>query len=196
MIQKLLQGIWQLRDPLLIRDLGKRRFRLAQIQALRRQFASAKLSNDIILINHQPERLNVIGQVTVSHGTILAFGDSLNGYGNITVGDRTWIGQYNNLRAGGGNIQIGEDCLISQFCTLVASNHQKQKSMPIKTQPSDPSRVGIILGNDVWLGSGVTVLPGVKIGDGAVVGANAVVNRDIPEYQIWGGVPAKQLGER
>ena len=196
MIQKLLQGIWQLRDPLLIRDLGKRRFCLAQIQALRRQFASAKLSNDIILINHQPERLNVIGQVTVSHGTILAFGDSLNGYGNISIGDRTWIGQYNNLRAGGGNIQIGEDCLISQFCTLVASNHQKQKSMPIKTQPSDPSRVGIILGNDVWLGSGVTVLPGVKIGDGAVVGANAVVNRDIPEYQIWGGVPAKQLGER
>lgn len=192
----LLQGIWQLRDPLLIYDLGERRFHLAQIQVLRQQFPTAKLSNDIILINHQPQRLNLKGQVTLSQGTILAFGDHLNDFGEISIGDRTWVGQYNNLRAGGGNIQIGEDCLISQFCTLVASNHQKQKSMPIKTQPSDQSRVGIILGNDVWLGAGVTVLPGVKIGDGAVVGANAVVNRDIPDYQIWGGVPAKKLGER
>jgi acetyltransferase-like isoleucine patch superfamily enzyme len=196
MLKSFIRGIWQLRDPLLLRDLGERRFHLAKIQALRQQFPSAKISNDLILINHEPQRLMLSGSVTVSQGTILAFGDDLNGYGKITIGDRTWIGQYNNLRAGGGNLQIGEDCLISQFCTLVASNHQKQREIPIKTQPSDQSRAGIILGNDVWLGAGVTVLPGVKIGDGAVIGANAVVNQAVPDYEIWGGIPAKKLGER
>ena len=196
MIKRLLQGIWQLRDTLLIRDLGERRFHLAQIQALRQQFPTAKLSNDLILINHKPQRLMLTGAVTINQGNILAFGDDLNGYGTISIGDRTWIGQYNNLRAGGGDITIGEDCLISQFCTLVASNHQKQKKIPIKIQPSDPSRTGIILGNDVWLGAGVTVLPGVKIGHGAVIGANAVVNQAVPDHEIWGGIPAKKLGER
>ncbi|AIE74669.1 MULTISPECIES: acyltransferase [unclassified Synechocystis] len=192
----LLRGIWQLRDPLLVRDLGERRFHLAQIHALRQQFPQAKLSSDITLINHQPQRLTLTGSVTISENTILAFGDDLNGYGNIVIGDRTWIGQYNNLRSGGGNIVIGEDCLISQFCTLVASNHQKAKDKPIKIQPSDQTKTGVILGNDVWLGAGVTILPGVKIGNGTVVGANAVVNRDLPDYEIWGGVPARKLGER
>ncbi|MDB9541118.1 acyltransferase [Anabaenopsis arnoldii] len=196
MFLSLLKGIWQLRDPLLIRDLGERRFHLAKVDRIRQAFPKAKISNDVILINHEPQRLKLTGQVTISQGNILAFGDTLNGYGNIIIGDRTWIGQYNNLRAGGGDIQIGEDCLISQFCTLVASNHQKHRSLPIKVQPSDQNRTGVILGNDVWLGSGVTVLPGVTIGNGAVVGANAVVNHDIPDYEIWGGVPAKKLGDR
>jgi acetyltransferase-like isoleucine patch superfamily enzyme len=54
----------------------------------------------------------------------------------------------------------------------------------------------VVLEDDVWLGAGVVVTPGVTIARGAVVGANAVVTKDVPEYEIWAGVPARRIGER
>lgn len=53
-----------------------------------------------------------------------------------------------------------------------------------------------VVGNDVWLGYGATVLPGVTIGDGAIVGAKAVVSRDVPPYAIVAGNPARVVRRR
>lgn len=52
------------------------------------------------------------------------------------------------------------------------------------------------IGNDVWIGARVTVLDGIRIGNGAIVGAGAVVHRDVPDYAIVGGVPAKLIRYR
>lgn len=52
------------------------------------------------------------------------------------------------------------------------------------------------VGNDVWIGSRVSILQGVKIGDGAIIAAGAVVTRDIEPYTIVGGVPAKVIKKR
>jgi len=54
----------------------------------------------------------------------------------------------------------------------------------------------VVIGNDVWLGASVTLLDGVTIGDGAIVAAGSLVNKDIEPYAIYGGVPAKKLGDR
>ncbi|WP_082510254.1 MULTISPECIES: CatB-related O-acetyltransferase [unclassified Rhizobium] len=54
----------------------------------------------------------------------------------------------------------------------------------------------IVIGNDVWIGAGVTVLRGAKIGDGAIIAAGAVVTRDVEPYSIVGGVPAKHIKYR
>ena len=54
----------------------------------------------------------------------------------------------------------------------------------------------IVVGNDVWLGSNSVVLAGVTIGDGTVIAAGSVVTKDIPEYVIAGGVPAKIIKDR
>lgn len=58
------------------------------------------------------------------------------------------------------------------------------------------SRGDIIIGNDVWLGIGATIMSGVIIGDGAVVATKAVVTKNVPPYAIVGGVPARVIGCR
>lgn len=55
---------------------------------------------------------------------------------------------------------------------------------------------GVIIGENVFLGAGVRILRSVTIGDGAIVGANSVVDRDIPPFTIYGGVPAKYIKDR
>ena len=54
----------------------------------------------------------------------------------------------------------------------------------------------VIIGNDVWIGNNVYIKPGLKIGTGAVIGANAVVKKDVPDYAIVAGVPAKLVRYR
>lgn len=54
----------------------------------------------------------------------------------------------------------------------------------------------VVIGNDVWIGANAIILPGVTIGDGAVIGAGAVVTRDVPDYAIVVGVPAKVIRQR
>jgi len=54
----------------------------------------------------------------------------------------------------------------------------------------------VVIGNDVWIGTGAILLEGISIGDGAIVAAGAVVTKDVPPYTIVGGVPAKQIRKR
>ena len=55
----------------------------------------------------------------------------------------------------------------------------------------------LLIGNDVWIGSNVSVTPNArKIGDGAIIGANACVAHEVGPYEIWGGVPARKIGQR
>ena len=154
------------------------------------------IESNAIILGYALQRLEA-GKARVAGGTILSFGDEVTGFGQIAIGENTWIGQYNNLRASAhAPVRIGRDCLLSQFCTLVAANHHIDVGTPIIRQPLATEKRGIVLSDDVWLGAGVTVLPGVNIGKGAVIGAGGVVTKDVPEYEIWGGVPAKRLGER
>lgn len=54
----------------------------------------------------------------------------------------------------------------------------------------------IHVGHHCWIGTGAIILQGVRIGDGAVVAAGAVVTKDVPEYEVWGGVPARYIRKR
>ena len=80
------------------------------------------------------------------------------------------------------------------MCLLTASNYGIEKDTPFLDQPKHDAH--IVIGNDVWLGTGVIVLAGVTIGDGCVVAAGAVVTKDIPAGSIAGGVPARVLRAR
>jgi acetyltransferase-like isoleucine patch superfamily enzyme len=192
-----LKGIALLRFPEVRRGLGRLRLKWLQVQTIRNDHPGIKIDDGVECIAYRPERFIVGEKVSICNGTVLAFGDNLNGFGRIEIGSHTWIGQYNNLRVcDGGNLLIGSHCLISQFCTLIGSNHSIYKGELIQSQGIDRTKLGIIIGDDVWLGAGVTVTPGVQICEGAVIGANAVVTRSVPAYEIWAGCPARKVGER
>jgi acetyltransferase-like isoleucine patch superfamily enzyme len=59
-----------------------------------------------------------------------------------------------------------------------------------------PQKGEAYIGNDVWVGANVTLMPGVTIGNGAVIATGAVITKDIPDYEIWGGNPAKLIKKR
>ena len=53
-----------------------------------------------------------------------------------------------------------------------------------------------VVGNDVWIGYGATIMPGVKIGNGAIIATKSVVTKDVEPYSIVGGNPAKEIRKR
>jgi acetyltransferase-like isoleucine patch superfamily enzyme len=116
--------------------------------------------------------------------------------GGLHIGKNVYIGQWNNIRAAGGVIRIGNFSMVSQKVSLIAVNHQIKRGQPMYLQPTVREKTGLTIGEDVWLGTGCTVLPGVEIGEGAIIAAGAVVSKDVPPYAIYGGVPARLIRMR
>lgn len=114
--------------------------------------------------------------------------------GHVTLGDDCYIGAYAVLNGFGG-IEIGKNALIAAHCHIVSGDHgHSDVATPMNAQPIVGK--GIVLEDNVWLGSGVKVLDGVRIGEGSIVSAGAVVNRDVAPFSIVGGVPAKLIKMR
>jgi len=191
------RGLRVLRHPELLRRLGEIRAAELEIEELRRRNPGAQISSDALISGWRDGTLRLASGSQVERGTILNLGDRHNGFGTLTVGERTWIGQYNNIRlAGGAEIRIGAGCLVSQFCTIVAANHTIARNVKIAEAPCALEPRGVTIGDDVWLGAGAIVLPGVTLGEGAVVGAGSVITQSIGAYEIWAGNPARRIGER
>jgi acetyltransferase-like isoleucine patch superfamily enzyme len=116
-------------------------------------------------------------------------------FAHLEIGDFTYIGEANNLRAAGG-ISIGAKCLISQGVSIISANHLFDLGVPITDQPSRSDRKGVVIHGDVWIGTNATILPGVEIGTGAIVAAGSVATSSVPRYTIVAGAPARFLKER
>jgi acetyltransferase-like isoleucine patch superfamily enzyme len=88
-----------------------------------------------------------------------------------------------------GNLRIGNYVRIGPDVCMLDQGHSFSREDLIMNQPAiiEP----ITIHDDVWIGRGATILKGVTIGEGAIVAAGAVVNKNIPPYEVWGGVPAK-----
>ena len=113
--------------------------------------------------------------------------------GRLVIGKRTQVGSGCNIRACGGEVSIGENCIIAQHVSLIAANHEFRAGAIYRDLPWDAKRHGVHIGTNVWLGAGVTVLPGCSIGDHAIIAAGSVVTKDVPPSEIWGNIPARKL---
>jgi acetyltransferase-like isoleucine patch superfamily enzyme len=137
-----------------------------------------------------PKNIFISDDVVIKEGARIC---SCNQNAIIRVGERTTIG-YHTFIFASEEIEIGDDCMIAPFVYLVDSDHQIAKDKKMNLQPNKTAPIKV--GNDVWIASNVTVLNGVTIGEGAVIAANSVLNKSVPAYEIWGGSPAKKIGER
>ena len=130
--------------------------------------------------------------ISLGNNMVLKEGAKLcpcNTNATIRIGDNTTVG-YHTFMFASEKIEIGRDCLIAPFVYLVDSDHQIEKSQLINQQKNITAP--IVIGNDVWIGTGAKILKGVTVGDGAVIAAGALVKDDVAPYSIVGGIPAKK----
>ncbi len=137
-----------------------------------------------------PKMISIDDEVVLKEGVRIC---ACNDEATISIGKRTTVG-YHTFIFCSESIEIGDDCLIAPFVYIVDSDHRIKKFEKINRQEN--ITVPIKIGQDVWIASNVTILKGVTIGDGAIIAANSVVNKDIPSFEIWGGIPAKKISER
>lgn len=115
---------------------------------------------------------------------------------NSVIGDYTSVGRNTTIV----HTQLGKYCSISWNVTIGATQHPLQRisshAFPyikrfgfVETDNRFTSKTSI--GNDVWFGANSIVLPNISIGNGAVVGAGSVVTKDVPDFAIVAGIPAK-----
>ncbi len=119
--------------------------------------------------------------VNIEHGAFFGGGRE------IEIGDNSAVGL--NARIA-GPLSIGNDVMMGPGVNIYTQNHETEniyKPMRLQTAP----KLKVTIGNDCWLGANAVILPGVTIGNGVIVGSGAVVTKDIPDFAVVGGVPAK-----
>ena len=142
-----------------------------------------------------PHQVSLGKNVVLEHDIFFKY-DGIYAPGpSIILRDNVFVGagcEFNVRR----RIEIGADCLIASGCKFIDHDHDvARRDLPVREQAAG-AEAEIVLGVDVWLGVSVVVLKGVHIGKGAIVAAGAVVTHDIGDYEIWGGIPARKIGER
>jgi len=121
---------------------------------------------------------------------------AVGGAGDVTIGEHCYINPHCTLYSGNG-IKLGNYVLLAPHVCVVPSNHAyARRDVEIRHQGFAPSKGGVEIGDDVWIGANTTILDGAKIGKGAIIAAGSVVSGEIPPYQIWGGVPAVYIKDR
>lgn len=108
--------------------------------------------------------------------------------GGISLGNNSGLGIKCRVR---GPLIIGNDVMMGPEVIILGGGHNHLRTdIPMRLQGSSTPKLTQI-GNDVWIGTRAIIMSGVKIGNGVIIGAGAVVTKDIPNYAIVGGVPAK-----
>lgn len=140
---------------------------------------------------------------------------------NIIVGDYTYYDDFETVENFEKNVKylfdftgdkliIGKFCMIASHVTFImnGANHLSDAitSYPFAIFGKDwehamegkqyPLKGDTVVGNDVWIGYGATIMPGVHIGDGAIIATKSVITKNVEPYAIVGGNPAKEIRKR
>lgn len=167
------------------RSHGSGTFRRADFRSVG---ANVVFEKGVLVFN--PRNIVIGDNVYVGHNAIL------KGYHRnlMSIGDNTWIGQGCFFHSAGG-IDIGRAVGIGPGVKIITSVHTDyHPDLPILHHALvfKPVRIGD--GSDLGVGS--IILPGVTVGRGAIIGAGAVVTRDVPDYAVAAGVPARVIRYR
>jgi acetyltransferase-like isoleucine patch superfamily enzyme len=137
------------------------------------------------------------GSISIADGTLISRNTILRARNaSISIGEGSDVGA-NCILATDSKLEVGKNVLIAAYSYLCAGgNHSYDRSdIPI-IQQGFVSEGGVVVQDDVWIGSHAMVMDGVKIGKGSIVGAHSLVNKDIAEGSIVFGQPALRQSSR
>jgi|ERR1035437_2763527 acetyltransferase-like isoleucine patch superfamily enzyme len=127
----------------------------------------------------------------------------LNSKNKLIIGNYFYIGRDSQIQC---DAQIGDYVMLGNKVGLIGryDHNYQQIGVPIRLashiQDSNYNWKGLTLRveieDDVWVGYGSIILSGVKIGQGSIIAAGSVVTKDIEPFSIYGGIPAKKIGNR
>jgi virginiamycin A acetyltransferase len=118
------------------------------------------------------------------------------GTGDLIIGDRVTINSGCVLYTGNG-IRIGNDVAVAANCVFAPVNHAyRDRFRLIREQRFMPSKGGIVIEDDVWIGAGTVLLDGAILRRGCVIGAMSLVRGEVPAYEIHTGSPLRNVGIR
>ncbi|MBI2380955.1 MAG: acyltransferase [Gammaproteobacteria bacterium] len=120
----------------------------------------------------------------------------VGGSGDLVIGERTTINSCCVLYTGNG-IHIGNDVAIAANCTFAPVNHEfMERGRLIRDQRFRPSKGGILIEDDVWIGAGCVLLDGAILRRGCVIGAMSLVRGEVAAYSVQAGNPLQVKGWR
>lgn len=111
----------------------------------------------------------------------------------LEIGNHVSIGEYSHITCT-NRIVIGNGVLTGRFVLITDNSHgdltEEEANIPPLSRAIH-SNGPVFIGDNVWIGDKATILPNVTIGKGSIIAANAVVTKDVPEYSVVAGVPAR-----
>lgn len=120
----------------------------------------------------------------------------VGGTGDVRVGKNSYINSGVVIYSGNG-VNIGEGVLIAANCTFAPVNHEYHaKDKTIMEQRFQPSKGGILVEDDVWIGANCVILDGAILRKGCVVGACSLVKGELEPYSVNVGNPIRKIGQR
>jgi acetyltransferase-like isoleucine patch superfamily enzyme len=139
--------------------------------------------------------VNIGNNFMLGEYAIIECAGVLNNIGSsLSIGDNVAINHYCFISVR-GNIEIGDNVIFGPRVNVFSENHNFDKiDIPIKNQGT--TQLNTTIGSDVWIGSSVSIMSGITIGTGCVLAAGSVVTEDVPDFSIYGGVPAKLIRNR
>ncbi len=139
---------------------------------------------------------------------------------NIIVGNYTYYDDFENPENFERNVLYhfdfeGDKLIIGKFCSIASDvkfimnggNHRTDwftnypfpifgSGWEVAMPDSWPNKGDTVIGNDVWIGYGATIMPGIQVGDGAIIASLSVVTRNVEPYTVVGGNPAQEIRKR
>lgn len=150
----------------------------------------SSLGLNSIVIGHK--NIYVGSRVTLSEGAWLNANTKQLSMPSLTIGDDTYIGRMVQINAW-REVYIARKVLIADRVFISDADHNySDKNYPIIDQ-NDSFKGKVYIEEGAWLGIGSVIMPGVKVGKNSIITANSVVTKDVPDYSIVSGNPAKLI---
>jgi acetyltransferase-like isoleucine patch superfamily enzyme len=118
------------------------------------------------------------------------------GTGDVVIGENSYVNSGCVIYTGNG-VTIGNNVAIAANCVFAPVDHEfRERGRLIREQRFRPSKGGILVEDDVWIGAGCVLLDGAILRQGCVIGAMSLVRGEVPAYTVQAGNPLRLVGRR